>query len=327
MNTSSDKKIQQPSIIQALLSGFNTIANHPYLLLFPISLDLFLWFGPAWRVDKVFSPFIQNLSRLSGLDTGEYAEVLSSFQSTWLEILSNLNLAVSLRTFPIGIPSLMASKPSFINPLGQPAVFNLESLTQVAGIWALFLLVGFFLGTMYFNHIACQIIKPLEEAGFKALLRSFIQILILPILLLMLLIILTAPIMLVITAIMFIIPALGQFLFLVAGIILLWIFMPLIFTPHGIFLYQQNLVASMMTSIKIVRLSMGKTAWFFFLSYILVEGLDRLWRTPSVDNWFLFVGISGRAFIVTAVIAASFHFFIDATRFSQSLLNQEPKSA
>jgi len=68
---------------------------------------------------------------------------------------------------------------------------------------------------------------------------------------------------------------------------------------------------------------MTQTAWFIMMSTLLVEGMNYLWRSPNVDNWLLIVGIFGHAFITTAVIAASFHFFIDATRFSQSILNQK----
>ena len=58
MNTSSDINIEKPKIIQALLAGFNTIANKPYLIILPILLDLFLWFGPGWRVEHVFKQLL-----------------------------------------------------------------------------------------------------------------------------------------------------------------------------------------------------------------------------------------------------------------------------
>ena len=70
MNTSSDNNIKKPKIVEALLAGFNTIAGKPYLILLPILLDLFLWFGPGWRVDNVFKPVLDNLQKLSG--TGQF---------------------------------------------------------------------------------------------------------------------------------------------------------------------------------------------------------------------------------------------------------------
>ncbi len=327
MNTSSDKKIEQPKIIQALLSGFNTIANKPYLMLLPIILDLFLWFGPAWRVDEFFKPIIQGLSALPGMDAVEYAEIFESLQAAWLESVANFNLALSLRTLPIGIPSLMASKPPFLNPLGRPLVFSLDTNFQILGFWLLFLMIGFFLANIYFKNISNQVIPTNKDSSLKALMQSFFQVILMPVLLCLILLILSIPVLFVITLITMISPAIGQFFIALAGVVLLWVLMPLIFTPHGIFLYKQNLIAAMMTSISVVKTSMGKTAWFILLSFILVQGMDVLWGAPEVNNWFLMVGILGRAFVVSAVIAASFHYFIDATEFTQAVMNQKIKSA
>lgn len=321
MNTSSESKFQKPSIIQALLAGFNTIANKPDLILIPIVLDLFLWFGPAWRVDRLFAPLIQGLSELPGAKTGELLPVFENYQAIMRDILANFNLAVSLRTLPIGVPSLMVSKPAFLNPIGHPLTFSLNSSSQFLGAWFLFILSGYFLGSLYFQNISKQIIG-LNQDTFKSLLKSFLQIVLMPILLVIIMTILSIPLILLITLVTMISPAISQFILTLALVIIIWAIMPLLFTPHGIFLYKQNLMAAMITSIKVVRISMGKTIWFIFFSYLMVEGMNYLWRSPTVDNWFLIVGILGHAFIVSAVIAASFHYFIDATKFSQSVINQ-----
>jgi hypothetical protein len=326
MNTSSDFNIKKPSIIQALLAGFNTVANKPDLILIPIVLDLFLWFGPAWRVDRVFAPFIQRITNLPGIESVEVSSIFSDFQAVLVEIFANLNLAVTLRTLPIGVPSLMASKPSFLNPLGQPLTISLETYTQFLGFWLLFLVAGFFLGSLYFENISKQVIQP-DTGTFKALIGSFLQIILMPILLLLVLVILSIPLVILITLVTMISPAISQFILLMALFFIVWSILPLIFTPHAIFLYKQNLMAAMITSIKVVRLTMSKTTWFILAALLLIEGLNYLWRSPNVDNWFLFIGIFGHAFIVSAVIAGSFHYFLDATKFSQSIINQSLKSA
>ena len=325
MNNSSDINFEKPKVIPALLSGFNTIANKPYLMIFPIILDLFLWFGPAWRVETYFRSIIQGLFSLPGLNTAENAGLIQETQAIWQELVANINLAMSLRTLPIGIPSLMVFKPPFLNPLGRPFIFDLNTNGQVLGIWTLFLVAGFFLGSIYFQNISWQIIDPHEKNKFKATLRSFIQTILMPFLLLIILLIILIPIALLSTIASLISPAVGQFILLFAGVALLWIVMPLIFTPHGVFLYRQNVVTAMITSINVVRLSMGNTLWYILTSFVLIEGLNYLWQTPAVDSWFLIIGIFGHAFIVTAVIASSFHYFIDATKFTQAVLNQRMK--
>lgn len=326
MNTSSDILSEKPKIIQALLSGFNTIANKPYLMLLPIIFDLFLWFGPSWRVDEYFKPMIQRLSVLPGLDIADNTAILENFQAIWQEVIANFNLAITLRTLPIGVPSLMVAKTPFLNPLGQPPMFSLATNAQILGFWVLFLLIGFFLGSIYFENISRQVLDSTFDNNSKSLIRSFLQIILMPVLLLIILFIIIIPVIILITLFTLVSPAISQFFIFVAAAIVSWIITPLIFTPHGIFLYKQKLIPAMITSISVVRISMGRTIWFILMSYILTEGLNFLWRAPAVDNWFLIVGIFGHAFVVSAVIAASFHYFIDATRFTQSVMNQKMKS-
>lgn len=326
MNTSSDIKIEKPKIVEALLAGFNTIANKPYLILLPILLDLFLWFGPGWRVDHVFKSFLENLNGFPAVAGTEYANIMEEIQTSWKEILANFNLAVTLRTFPVGLPSLMISKTPFINPLGHTAVTFLKTDGQVLGLSLGFMAVGITLGNLYIRTISSQVIKDNQKANFNAFIKTLLQAVLLPIVLVMILLLICIPVLFLVGVVMMIIPSISQFITTLALLMILWILMPLIFTPHGIFLYKQNLIAAMMTSISVVRMSMANTAWFILASYIITGGLDYLWRSPGVDNWFLLVGILGHAFVVTAIIAASFYYFIDATKFSQTLINKHLKT-
>ncbi len=310
-----------------MTAGFNTIASHPYLILFPILLDLFLWFGPAWRVDALFQPGLEDLNSLPGMNGAELDLLLESYQAFWADLAANFNLALSLRTLPIGVPSLMVSKPSFLNPLGRPLAFNLETSFQALIFLGFFLLMGYLLGSIYFSSISERIIERRKKNGELTFLKSYLQIILMPLILLMLFLLLSIPVLFILGVTTMISPALGQLMLFVGGVMLVWTLMPLFFTPHCIFLYRQNLIAAMMTSISVVKTSMGTTAWFMILSFVIIEGMDMLWRTPDVDNWFLLVGILGHAFIVTAITAASFHYFLDATRFTQSIVNRETKTA
>ncbi|MFW5714053.1 MAG: hypothetical protein ACOCYU_05225 [Brevefilum sp.] len=327
MNTSSDNDIQKPKIIEALKAGFDTIASNPYLILFPIMLDMFLWFGPSWRVEKFFKRSFEQFITLPGMEPADIDMLIESYQTFWQDLTVNIDLARSLRTLPVGVPSLMVSKPSFLNPLGQPPVINLESSLQVMAFLGFFLVIGYLLGSIYFSNISGQIVQAPENTGNLSFFRTFLQIILFPLILLVIFIVLSFPGLFILGFATMISPAISQFLIFAVGVILLWVLMPLVFTPHCIFLYRQNLIAAMMTSINVVKTSMGKTAWFIIISFILIEGMDMLWRTPDVDNWFLLIGILGHAFVVTAVIAASFHYFLDATRFTQSIMNRHLKTA
>jgi len=222
---------------------------------------------------------------------------------------------------------LMVSKPPFINPLGYPPMFNLVTSLQVLGFWIIFMLIGFTLGNFYFKNISNQIIKIDNGQDLKSFFKTQVQILLMPLVLIFILMILAIPFTIVLTLVTLISPTIGELFLMISGVILLWVLMPLIFTPHSVFLFKQNLIAAMMTSINVVRMSMGRTAMFILLSYVLIEGMNYLWRIPAVDNWFLAVGIFGHAFMVTAVIAGSFYYYIEATKFTQSVMNQKIKPA
>src|SRR5664279_2692071 len=49
-----------PRLIGSVVAGFNTITSHIYLILFPMVLDLLLWFGPHLRVKTLMEPAIGN---------------------------------------------------------------------------------------------------------------------------------------------------------------------------------------------------------------------------------------------------------------------------
>lgn len=327
MNTSSDINIEKPKVIQALLSGFNIIASKPYLILLPVLLDLFLWFGPGWRIDEYFKPIIQNISNLPGVNSADYAELIQTLQTTWQDVLGQFNLAFTLSTLPIGVPSLMTGEAPFINPLGNSLAFQLQSDVQIIGLLLVFLISGFALGNLYFLNISNQVQPAPKKPTATTFFWSLLQIILIPVFLLLALLILSVPVILLLTFVSLIGPAFSDFALFTLIILLLWIVMPLVFTPHSIYLYKQNLIKAMMTSISIVKVSMEQTTWFIMASFVLVRGLNYLWKAPPSDSWFLLIGILGHAFIVSAVIAASFYFFVDATKFTQTLINRQLKAS
>ena len=259
------------------------------------------------------------------MNTPEYTEILQSFQSFWQEALSQFNLAVTLSTLPIGVPSLMSGEVAFINPLGHPVEFELTSNLQIIGIWLIFVAIGFSLGNLYFQNISNQVIPSTKKQTVRSFLWSFLQIVLMPVLLVIVLLILSIPILLIISLVTVLSPAFSNIFLFIIAVILLWTIMPLIFTPHSIYLYKQNLISAMMTSISVVKVSSGPTTWFLMACYVLIKGFNYLWKAPASDSWFLLIGILGHAFIVSAVIAASFYYYVDATKFTQTIVSKNLK--
>jgi hypothetical protein len=72
----------------------------------------------------------------------------------------------------------------------------------------------------------------------------------------------------------------------------------------------------------LTRLTLPKTSLLFLSMLVISEGLDTLWRVPGERSWMSFVGVLGHAFVSTSLLAASFIYYRDATRWVQRLIQQ-----
>jgi hypothetical protein len=135
--------------------------------------------------------------------------------------------------------------------------------------------------------------------------------------------------MLVLTALMLINPLLASGALFFMVILSFWLIIPLFFVPHGIFVRRQNAFHSIVTSFKMARFTLPTSGMFVFSSFILSTGLNYLWSVPKGNSWMTLVGISGHAFITTALLAGSFVYYRDMNIWLQVVLEelQQKKNA
>jgi hypothetical protein len=110
-------------------------------------------------------------------------------------------------------------------------------------------------------------------------------------------------------------------------IFLFWLILPLLFSPHGIFVNQNKMFDSVKMSTRLTRQTMPTSALFFLMVVILSKGLDVLWLAPKDDSWLILVGIAGHGFITTGLLASSFIYYRDADRWARKVLTQKKLSA
>jgi hypothetical protein len=104
--------------------------------------------------------------------------------------------------------------------------------------------------------------------------------------------------------------------------VMAWLFLPLLFSAHGIFVFQRKMWASVKESVKMTRFTLPATGLFLLSVLVLSEGLAMLWRVPPETSWFTIVGIAGHAFVTTGLLAASFVYYRDANLWVEKLLRQ-----
>jgi hypothetical protein len=110
-------------------------------------------------------------------------------------------------------------------------------------------------------------------------------------------------------------------LIIFAGL-LIWLLIPLVFSPHGIIVNRYTIWVSMRESIRLTRWTLPTTSLLLLCILLLSEGLNMVWSLPEETSWWTLVGIVGHAFVSTSLLAASFVYYRDADRWVQQVLQR-----
>ncbi len=310
-----------PNLIAALRAGFDAVANKIVIILIPIAFDLLLWLGPHIQIKTLLNRYIDAMAS-STIKTLETGDVISSMMDMLHSAASQYNIVSLLRTFPVGVPSLMASRLPTAIPYGLPAFVDITHPFMIIALAAVLMLIGIIMGSFYYLLVTQLSLQGKIELN-KAVnnwMWSSLQVISLALALLLLFIIISIPSVCIISAIaLFGIP-IGQFAFFIYLGIILWLAFPLLFSAHGIYVNHLGALASVRRSMVMTRMTLPTTALFILAIFVISGSLDILWRVPSENSWLTLVGVSGHAFITSALLAASFIYYRDADSWTQGTL-------
>jgi hypothetical protein len=324
MNSSIETgAITPPRLFASLKAGFDVVASHISLILFPISLDGLLWFGYHLRIKSWLTPIVESYIKYSSVTaSAELKELLAASRATWTSLADNFSLVSFLRSYPLGIPSLISGLQPVETPLGPAPIIDFTSFLSSFGVMLLFSLAGILLGAQYFYLVARVANRETERISGKAMLSILWQVLLFNLAFYGVMLLVSLPILIITTVVILINPSLGQLVLMAIVFIIAWLSLPLIFSTHGIFTYQQPFRVSLANSIRLGRYAGPQIATFAVVVLILGTGLNMLWAIPAADDWLLLIGIAGHAFISTALLAGSFIYYRSAMRWVQEIMQQ-----
>ena len=304
-----------PPLVGSYIKGFNTVAGRVWLILPPVALDLFLWFGPRLSLEKLLAPVltqaVQDTTATMGTNLPENFQAAGELMQS---MLSSSNLMTALRSYPIGIPSLMAMISPKVNPLGLPVVYQVQGLGDALLIWLALTLVGVLLGSLYFSMLAKsagKVVAGPDEAPARV---RFGQVLLFTLLFYTAIIFVGIPVMMMLGLVTWLNPSVGQVIFMVGFFLVLWFLMPLVFSPFGIFTAGLKVMPSLAVSFKLVRGYLRGTGLFVLAGILAEILLDLLWMNAPSDSWLMLVSIGGHAFISTALITSAFIYYLSGMR-------------
>ena len=320
MNSSDSQMISsQPGVFPPIRAGFNVASNHLSLLLVPILLDIWVWFGVHFTLKSQMKVWVSQIEDLISLPATQINEVMDLLGQLFVE---RLNIMTALRSYPVGIPSLMSSLSPISTPFGNPISIDLGTI-GFGILWFIGIsLAGIAFGTLYYLLVAQAALKsdPNWLITVKRWPWAFKQVLGLTFVWLGIAIGVTIPFSCIIPV--FSAGNISQFLgFLYIGIIA-WLFFPLILSAHGIFVNRDKMLVSLKKSIQLSRLTLPSTTIFLLFVLIISQGLGIVWGWPSEDSWIMVIGLAGHSFVATGLLAASFIYYKEADQWAQKFLRQ-----
>lgn len=303
-----------PGAIGALVGGFNAITGNIAVILLPICFDSFLWLGPRLAASAFFAPMLEILPQLQAQAPAEQGQLLVAYFN---EFSTGFNLFSALRTFPLGVFSLMGSNLAINSPLGVRPAVEISSVFLFLVLLLGLMLVGWLLGAVYFQTVARAALGREQTSGWV---WGLFQSLVLAGFWTFLFFLANLPLL-----IFFYLLTLvdGLFLSLMLFILLLpltWLGMAVFFSFHGIFARRQNLFVSAWNSLRLLRYGLPPLGWFSMLALVISQGLNLLWQIPEADSWMVGIGIIGHAFVSTSLLAASFIYYRDLNAWIESAL-------
>jgi len=301
-----------PGVIGSLRAGFDAIAAHISAILLPLALDVLLWLGPHISMTQLIQPVLAESKGLAS-NTGISAGDLKNTMDMYTQFFQQFNLFSILRTFPIGVPSLMSGEMPLKSPLGASMTWQVDSIGHLFGLLCLFTVCGWTFGGLYFRWIASLVVPD----TFASTGRAVIQTVFYSILWFLLAWIIGVPVGLALYILFAIHPLLGEGALLLLGFLSMWLIVPVFFSSFGIYLRKQNVFMSLMSSLQLTRFALPTSSLFVLVMFMIGIGLNFLWAIPKNNSWFTLIGILGHAFIMTALLASSFIYYRDTTAWLQ----------
>lgn len=320
MERQSSGQTSKPiGILQSIAAGFDKIAAQPLLLIPPILLDLFLWFGPHLTIPSVF----EELSNYIVAPFVAEEVLVEQLHASFLELGSRVNLFSVVSSFPVGISTLMAGRRPVEVPSGEAAIIQISNPILMLFSLLIIMAIGQGIGAQFHHWIARQL-APDEDLIEKW--KASIKAIVLAALAFTLALLTLFGFSLVAVLASLLLPIFGFMVAFLGFSFLLWAFIYLIFTPHGIIRYKLGIVRAMMESATLVRWNVLPVVGYLGLAYVVTYLTNLVWVMPYESSWFSLLAILGHAFVSATLLAGSYAFYQDRRSWLFALRGSEIKT-
>lgn len=324
----SISKPQTAGIIDNLNAGFSTVNRHPWIILVPLVLNLFLWFGPQISFAPLFSNlavFFRDLAQNQPDPTIAdlySAQFLALGQRDLRQDIALLNVVPLLTLYTVGAAQLegiqgfpmVNTLPQMIDPARATLMIN--DWWGALGVLLAVNVVALGVSAGYLTRMA-EAVRGDYNAIVQWLQRSWKTALALFAALACIAIVMIAvgfPFLFFAALLTMASPALGSLMAMLLFIVWFWVQIFTTFTAEAIAISGVGPLHAIRASFMIVRRNFWATLGFLALTFLILIGSGVLWYNVANSIPGIIVAIIGSSYLGCGLAAARLAFYRERLR-------------
>lgn len=327
-------KPQNATLIDSISEGYATINRRPWLLLVPILLNLYLWFGAPLSLAPLISDVVRMLRSAQPPAAGSdmqmmYDQLLARGgtdlreQLAWLNAIPTLRLRVIGSLGQDGAPGLPTA-PQILQPIAAGAI----EISTFGGALLAFLAINalaLVISSIFLAQVGAAVQREWPgAAGLRRALRIGLALLGSVAIIFGVALALGLPMLFFASLLLLFNQTLGLLAFQLVFAIAIWIGIYIGFYREAIVLNGMGPLRAIHASFNVVRRNFWGTLGFLVLWWVIILGSDVIWTRLISSTFGLIVAIVGSAYIGSGLIAARMVFFRERMRRWQSAPAQPP---
>lgn len=294
------KSSQKVSLIDIVSQGFYAVNRCVWVLLIPITIDLFYWLGPRVSIAPL-------LAQLRSLNPQAWDQAQEQLGAQIIEQLSTFDLRYMMLLNPLQplIPNLEEIPTWF-----TPSTWQVHNIGSGLGVIVIINLVALIFAVLYLLPLATAISEKkhqIDPRRFTRALTSLLGVAGIIIGVVMLASLLTAVVS---GILMLVLEPLGLLVFFASMGLLLWFLFVVSFSFDAVVVSGLGPLRAMWSSFWVVQRSLLSAIGLWLLSLVIVGGMGIIWRGIATESWLgLLVAIVGSAYITSGMAAAHLAFY------------------
>jgi hypothetical protein len=301
-------------IIDALSAGLDAALRHPWLLLIPLLLDLFLWVGPRMQAPALYRSFEPTLRQMTPAMTSSEARLAAQELGKAVErFFTQYNLFAWLSAGLIGVPVINGGIDATLKLVtgGLPILWQVDSLDGYLLVFVFLTAVGLLISALFWTMLGDFVRgEPWQAAGWlRRSLGVWKKLLLLTLVVAGLALMSIFPLSMVMFTLSAFSVGLASLVPLLVVALAAWIVLVCLFTPHGLVVYHMPLSRAINTSSMIVRANFAATVGLAVIAMAISIGTGLIWEWVGADSWLRLIAMAGNALIGTGLIVASLLFY------------------